>query len=148
MDEKIPVKDMRDLRAIGPRMKWQFFERLVAFVFEQNGFRASVGVVRKTGSGKRQYDVIAEGPRHVFAADCKRWTGRRYKESQLKGAADKQAERCGWLKQGTDKEIIPMIVTLLPEAIVVHGGVPIVPFEKLNSFINGWEERDESIMRI
>ena len=65
------MRTMSDLESIGPRMKWQFFEQLVGFVFDQNGFEVKVGAVRKGNGIKRQYDVIAESPRHVFAADCK-----------------------------------------------------------------------------
>ncbi|MBN2331300.1 MAG: hypothetical protein JXC85_05795 [Candidatus Aenigmarchaeota archaeon] len=145
---ELPVRTMRDLESIGPRMKWQYFEMLVGFVFEQNGYDVTVGAVRKGSWGRRQYDVLAESQRHLFAADCKRWTGRRYRESQLRSAAAKQAERCMLLKSETDKGIIPLIVTLLPEGMVIHDGVPIVPFEDLNSFLNSWEGYDEDITEI
>ena len=147
-NEELPVRTMRELESIGSRMKWQFFERLVGFVFEQNGYEVTVGAVKKGGGVKRQYDVIAESPRYIFAADCKRWTGNRYKESQLRAAAGKQTERCMLLKRETDKGIIPLIVTLMPEGISIHGGVPIVPFEKLNTFLNSWEENEEDIREI
>lgn len=145
---ELPVRTMSDLESLGPRMKWQYFERLVGFVFERNAFDVNVGVVKKGGGWKRQYDVIAENPRYIFAADCKRWTGRRYKDSQLRAAADKQTERCMLLKGETEKGIIPLIVTLMPEGIVIHGGVPIVPFEKLNTFLNSWEDNDDDIREI
>jgi hypothetical protein len=146
--EELHVHEMKDLESLGHRMKWQYFERLVGFVFEQNGFKVSSGVVRKGSGGRRQYDVIAENPRHVFAADCKRWTGRRYKDSQLRSAAEKQTERCMLLKGETEKVIIPIIVTLMPEGIVIHAGVPVVPFGKLNTFLNSWEQNDEDIREI
>ena len=146
--KEFPVRSIHDLGSIGPRMKWQYFEKLVAFVFERNGFAASVGTVKSSGYGKRQYDVIAEGPRHIFAADCKRWTGRRYKASLLRSAADKQIERCLWLKPEAKKGIIPLIVTLMDEDIVIHRGVPVVSIGKLNTFINSWEERDDGIRQI
>ena len=145
---KFPVGSMEELESIGPRMKWQYFERLVAFVFDSNGFDVSVGVVKKFGGAKRQYDVIAEGPRHIIAADCKRWTGRRYKASLLRSAADRQVERCTCLKSEAEKNIIPLIVTLMNEDIVIHQGVPIVPIEKLNTFINSWEENDDAIRHV
>jgi len=146
--EDFPVNRLSDLDSVGPRMKWQFFEKLVGFVFEQNGFGVDVGVVKKGFGTKRQYDVLAENPRYVFAADCKRWTGNRYKDSLLRAAAGKQTERCMLLKGETDKGIIPLVVTLMTEGIVIHEGVPIVPFEKLNTFLNSWEECDEDIREI
>jgi hypothetical protein len=145
---EFPVGSMEELESIGPRMKWQYFERLVAFVFESNGYDIYVNVVKRFGGAKRQYDVIAEGPRHIIAADCKRWTGRRYKASMLRNAADRQIERCLCLKSGSAKGIIPLIVTLMSEDIVIHQGVPIVPIEKLNAFINSWEENDDGIRHV
>jgi hypothetical protein len=133
-------------------MKWQFFEKLAAFVFEQNDYEVSMGIVKKFGCknrfSKRQYDIIAENPRHVFAVDCKRWTGRRYKSSQLRVAAEKHIERCILLKRDSEKEIIPLIVTLMQEGMVVHDGVPIVPIEMLNTFLNTWEECGDEIRKI
>ncbi len=146
--KEFPVKKMQDLESLGHRMKWQFFERLVAFVFEQNEWKVSVNVVKHLGHGKRQYDVIAASPRHIFAADCKRWTGRRYKASLLRAAAGKQIERCMWLKPGAKNKIIPLIVTLMPEDIIIHDGVPIVPILMLNTFIRTWEENDDEIRQI
>jgi hypothetical protein len=153
-ESEFPVKTIQDFQTLGPRMKWQFFERLVAFVFKQNDYEVAVSVVkrlgkkRSAGNTKRQYDVIAESPRHVFAADCKRWTGRRYKSSMLKSAAEKQIERCMFLKAETKKPILPLIVTLMREDVVIHDGVPVVPIEMLNSFIHSWEMDDDQIRQI
>jgi len=148
MDAGFPVDRMEDIALLGRDMKWQWFERLAAWVFEQNGFTVSAGAVRIFGRKRRQYDIIAEGSRFVFAADCKRWKGGRYKTSQLRMAAEGQIERCTLLKKGFDKEIIPLVVTLMHEDIVMHSGVPLVPIDMLNSFINSWEQAEGGIMRI
>ncbi len=148
MKRQFPVKTMEDLEKLGHRMKWQWFERLVGWVFGQNDFNVSIGIVKKNSRFKRQYDVIAEGPRHVFAVDCKRWSGNRYKASQVRKAADRQIERSLFLRKDTDKVIIPLIVTLMKEDVTVHSGVPVVPVEMLNAFLNSWEERVDEIRRI
>lgn len=145
---KLPVRDISDLGGLGKRLKWQYFERLVAFVFEQNGFEVEAGAVRTFGGSKRQYDVIASNPRHTFAVDCKRWTGRGYRSTLLRKAAERQTERCMLLRQETDRPIIPMIVTLMQEDMLIHEGVPIVPLHKLNTFLNSWERHDEGIRRV
>jgi len=136
------------LGRLGAGMKWQWFEKLAAMVFGENGFAVRQGEVRMFGATRRQYDIIAEGPRFIIAADCKRWSGNRGKASQAKRAAEAQAERCGLLRQGNPKEIIPMIITLGSEGISVHPGVPVVPIGMLNSFLNSIEEYEGLIRRI
>jgi hypothetical protein len=134
-----PVESPEDLASLGRKMKWQWFERLAAMVFEENGFSVRSNVVITGGGTRRQFDVIAESQRYIFAADCKRWKGGRYKASLLRRAAEAQIERCIFLKKTVQKDIIPMVISALNEDINIHQGVPIVPVDKLNGFINSWE---------
>ena len=148
--------EIQDIEKTGRRLKWQYFEKFAGMVFGRNGYDVSVSVVRKNSNKKRQYDVIAEGPRHVIVADCKRWTGNRYRKSQLKRAVESHIERCVFLKEISKQKdpgveagkIIPVIITLVKEDIRIHGGVPVVPFGSLNSFINDFENYDIGIMNI
>lgn len=139
MEGKYPVRSMEDLESLGHSMKWQHFEKLTGWVFENNDFEVYVNVIRKNPVMKRQYDVIAENGRHVFAADCKRWAGGRYKASAIKSSVEKHIERCVFLKNFTEKPVIPVIVTLMKEDVIIHDGVPVVPIGVLNTFLNTWE---------
>jgi len=139
---------MQDIQGLGRKLKWQWFEKLTAWVFEQNGFDVSAGTVRIKDGIKRQYDVLAEGHRYVFAVDCKRWTGGRYKSSQLRRAVEMHIERCSLICQEYGKGIIPLIVTLMQEDILIHSGVPVVPIDRLNRFINSWEQSGYEIRQI
>jgi len=47
-------------------MKWQYFEKLVAFIFDNNDFEVKHNSVLKLGKTKRQFDVIAERFGTVF----------------------------------------------------------------------------------
>lgn len=149
MNIDFPLKRIEDIASIGHSIKWQYFEKIVGFVFKENNFSVSISTVKSFNGVKRQFDVIAESPRYVFTADCKRWTKRRYKSSMLKTAVEKQVERSCYYKGESEKTIIPLIVTLMHEDLVMHEGVFIIPIEKLNDFILNWEEKySEEVTKI
>ena len=126
------IKNIEDLHNLSRKVKWQYFEKLVGWIFEQNDFKVKVNFVSK--SPKRQYDVIAEKFGNAFLVDCKKWKGGRYKTSQLKSAVEKHIKRCCLLQ--TENQKIPIIVTLLDEDMTEYNSVPIIPIQKLNAFLN------------
>lgn len=133
----IKIKSYKDLRKFLDDSRWQTFEELVGFVFEENGFEVEVGLVKiLNGKVKRQYDVIAENFKYMFVVDCKFWDKNRYKSSALRDAAETHIERCKHLE--TDKKIVPLIITSNQEDINFHKGVAIVPISKLNGFLRGY----------
>ncbi len=117
-------------------IKWQYFEKLVAFVFEKNNFETRQNVLIKFSEGKRQFDVIAERFDELFLIECKKWSGNRYKTADLRKAVDNHLERCRLFSEKENKKAVPLIVTLLEEEINNQEGVPIVSIDKLNLFIN------------
>ncbi|MBI3190150.1 restriction endonuclease [archaeon] len=133
------IKSISDLESISYQVKWQYFEKLVAWIFDQNGFCAEQNVVVKFGGQKRQFDVIAEKYDKIFLVECKKWKSSKQKLSALKSAVKKHAERCEMYSIKEGKEVYPVIVTLLEEDITDHDGVPIVPIMKLDWFLNNCE---------
>ena len=130
--QSFPIKSIKDLENISSAAKWQYFEKLVAFVFEQNGFETRTGVIIKDGYGiKRQIDVLARKYGVIYVVECKKWKG---KQRSLKAAVAKHLERCG-LYEHLYGDCLPVIVTLLDDALEVEG-VPIIPIMKLNNFLN------------
>ena len=126
------ISSLEDLQTLSKQVKWQYFEKLVGWIFEQNGFSVKVNFVSK--NPRRQYDVVAEKFNKIFIVDCKKWKGNRYKATQLKYAIKKHLERCGHFE--AEKQKTPLIVTLLDEDITEYGGIQIVPIDKLNTFLN------------
>src|SRR3989344_2171891 len=126
------IGSLQELQNLSRQVKWQYFERLGGWIFEQNDFSVKINFVSK--KPKRQYDVIAEKFGKIFLVDCKKWKGGRYKSSQLKSAAEKHLERTGLFK--SEKQKLPLIVTLIDEDISEYSGVDIVPIDKLNTFLN------------
>ena len=125
------IKSSADLERISKGGRWQNFEQLAAFIFEENGFKTKVNVVKMFGKKRRQYDVLAEKGNKLYAVDCKRWSGSRYRLSAIKTAVKKHKERCIRLEGAA----IPLIVTLIEEEIQTYKDVPIVPMQKLNAFL-------------
>ncbi len=129
-----PIKSPGDLERLSKEMKWQWFEKLVGWIFEQNGFEAEVNRVIVFPEGKRQFDVIARRFGKAFLVECKKW--KRPNSSALKNAAVKHLEKCGLFGERNPGEAIPIVVTMLQEDIKEHLDVPVVPIDKLNTFIN------------
>lgn len=124
-----------DLEMVSEGAPWQDFERLAGFIFEKNDFRVTVNTVKTWRKKRRQYDVIARKGNQTVLAECKRWSGNRYRLSALKRAVMDHKERTVFYETITNEEAIPVIVTLIEEEIRVFEGVPLVPVRKLNSFI-------------
>lgn len=140
-----PIKTIQDLESLSQSMKWQWFEKLVAWIFGQNGFEAKTGVV-ETAKGKRQYDVVAKKFDTIFLVECKK--RKKSSASAIKKAVEDHMERCLIYKTlHKEKEVIPVLVTLLEEDIRIHNGIPIVPIGKLNQFLNSWENSPVTPLR-
>jgi Restriction endonuclease len=130
------IHSIEDLAMVSEEVVWQHFERLAAFIFEKNGFRVKVNTVKTHQKTKRQYDVIAWKGNQTFLAECKKWAGNRYRLSAVKKAVEQHKERTTFYAAITNEDAIPLLVTLIEEDIRFYEGVPIVPVQKLNGFVN------------
>jgi protease II len=130
------VKSAEDLQRVSEEVVWQNFERLAAFIFEENDFQVETSKVKTKNKKRRQFDVIAKKRGKTFLVECKKWAGNRYRLSALRTAVKKHKERLEFYKDLTKENAIPIIVTLIEEDILYCDDVPIVPISKLNSFIN------------
>ena len=132
---QFPIKSISELESLSHSAKWQYFEKLVAFIFEQNGYDVEAGVVIKTGNGKRQFDVIARKYGKIFAVECKKWRNKE-RVAALNSAVKKHLERCDLYSIARRETVTPLIVTLLDDDIEEIEGVAVVPIMKLNWFLN------------
>jgi len=130
------IDSIDDLETVSEESVWQNFERLAAFIFEKNGFVVSVGTVKTRNRQRRQYDVIARKNGRTILAECKRWSGGRYRLSALMRAVAQHRERALFYENIMNESAIPVIVTLIEEEIRVFEGVPLVPVHRLNAFIS------------
>jgi Holliday junction resolvase len=143
------IKSIEDLEKVSKAVVWQNFERLVSFIFEENGFQVKTNMVKTFNRKRRQYDVIAKKNNEIFLVECKKWAGNRTRLSALKAAIEKHKERTEFYKNLTKEHAIPIIVTLIEEEIKFYEEVPIVPISKLNSFLNEVDkEANESSLAV
>lgn len=129
------IKGITDLEEASKDAIWQNFEKLVAFIFEENDYEVQINKVKSFSKKRRQYDVIARKNNQVLLVECKKWSGNRYRLSALKAAIKKHKERVNFYESATKEHAIPIIATFIEEDIKLYEGVPIVPILKLNSFI-------------
>jgi hypothetical protein len=130
------IKCIEDLDRVSTEVVWQNFERLTAFIFEENSFLAVTNTVKTLKRKRRQYDVIAKTSNKTFLIECKKWAGNRSRLSALKKAIERHIERTEFYRYLTRENAIPIVVTLVEEEIRSYEGVPIVPILRLNSFLN------------
>jgi len=139
------IGSIEDLEIVSEEIIWQNFERLAAFIFEKNDFRVTVNTVKTYHKKRRQYDVIARKSNQTFLVECKKWAGNRYRLSALKKAVEQHNERTTFYNTITHEGAIPILVTLIEEEIRLYEGVPLVPVQKLNSFIHELDKDEEGI---
>jgi hypothetical protein len=130
------IGSIGELEGVAEGSVWQHFERLTAFIFEQNGFRVSVGTVKTRNRQRRQYDVIARKNGRTLLVECKRWSKNRYRLPALRRAIGQHRERVQFYKEITQEDAVPVMVTLIEEEIRMFEGVPLVPVHRLNAFIS------------
>ena len=135
MRELFPIKSTSELEKLTYQAKWQYFEKLVAFIFEENDYFTEIGVIFKL-NGKHQIDVLAKKYDTVFAVECKKWRSKE-RASALRTAVKKHLERCDLYSIAKNKTVVPLIVTLLDDNIEEIDGVAVVPIMKLNAYLNG-----------
>jgi len=133
------IKSTDDLEQVSRKLIWQNFERLTAFIFEENDYQVQTGQVKTFNRKKRQFDVIARKDRTTYLIECKKWSGSRPRLSALKAAVAQHKERCEFFRDLTGESAIPVLVTLVEEEIQFYEGVPVVPIFRLNSFIDEME---------
>lgn len=135
------INSVSELETLSHQVRWQYFEKLAAFIFEQSGFDAKQNVVVKSGGTKRQFDVVAKDVGKTFLVECKKWESRKEKTSALRSAVNKHLERCSFYSSiNRNENIIPILVTLMDEDTAMHEGVPIVPIMKLNAFLQEFDQ--------
>ena len=140
------LKKGRDIEDLLDRIGWKEFEGFCSRVLEEHDWRVQKNFRFKSGR-RYEIDILAKKGSRILAIDCKHWGIRPGKATQLRYAAEMQAERASELSRinmldsfGKKTEFHPLIVTLLQEDINEESGVWIVPVFKLNNFLLNADE--------
>ncbi len=158
-----PDPSQRLLEALGAlddaqvkRIGWRNFESLCARLLEENGYKVLGSIWFRDQNRRYQIDVVGALLRRVICIDCKAWTKGGGLYRSIKAARDQkertiQLRRCmsaTKLQPRDEMHLYPMVVTLKSEDVTVHEGVPVVPFDKLNSFIVGFDWYEDELFRV
>lgn len=119
------------LQGLGKILSWDEFEKLAALIMERNGFEVLLNYRIK----RKEIDVLAHNDRYLIGIDCKHW--KRMSRSMLSRAAQMQKTRVGLaLESYSGLTGIAVIVTLYEIGDLQVDGIPVVPINKLISFVN------------
>ncbi|MDP6459268.1 MAG: restriction endonuclease [Candidatus Hydrothermarchaeota archaeon] len=114
---------------------WQELEELTRRILEAHGYECDFRRVFKTDRRKYEVDVIARKAEHVLAIDCKHYLKTKSRRSALKVEAKKHFERCGEYTGVHKEDVVPVIITLLDDALFYANGCIVVPLRALNDFL-------------
>ncbi|MDG6930222.1 MAG: restriction endonuclease [Nitrososphaerota archaeon] len=119
------------LQGLGKILTWDEFEKLTALIMENNGFEVLLNYRVK----RKEIDVLAHNDRYLIGIDCKHW--KRMTRSMLGRAAQMQKIRVGLAMESfRGLTGIAAIVTLYESSDWQVDGIPVVPINKLISFVN------------
>jgi Holliday junction resolvase-like predicted endonuclease len=145
------IKAGADFERVNRALGWREFEEMVAYIFEENGYRVSRRF-RFQAEGRRwEIDVLATRKPLVVCAECKHWsrglgdaTARKIVETHLEKVRvlsenpAKVVNRLrlrGW-KQAT---FIPITLSLNPARSKIYRRIPVVSVFELPRFLSDFE---------
>jgi Holliday junction resolvase-like predicted endonuclease len=120
-------------------LTWQEFEERVRDALDSAGYRIEFRRVFKSDGKRHEVDVIAHKFDHCILIDAKRYGKSRYRTSSLKSEAKKHFNRCRAFETVFKCTVIPVLVSWIDDSLVFQEGCFIVPFEKLQDFVNNVE---------
>ncbi len=118
---------------------WQEFEERVRDALDSAGYRIEFRRVFKSDGKKHEVDVIAHKFDLCILIDAKRYGKSRYRASSLKSEAKKHFNRCRAFENAFKCSVLPVLVSWIDDSLVFQEGCFIVPFEKLQDFVNNVE---------
>jgi hypothetical protein len=149
-----------DFELVISELTWQEFELLTTMVGDESGYEADTGLNFSTSDRKYQIDVILKNNPYILLIDCKHYGGFG-KQAAFRKAVAEQIERVEAVANSISdlkkklnvsawKKIIliPMIITWLDDELFFHENVPVVPFQKLRSFLQNFYLYFEDIFQM
>ncbi len=118
---------------------WQEFEERVRDALDSAGYRIEFRKVFKSDGKRHEVDVIAHKFDLCILIDAKRYGKSRYRASSIKSEAKKHFKRCRAFETAFKCTVIPVLVSWIDDSLVFQEGCFVVPFEKLQDFVNNVE---------
>jgi len=130
-NQDIKINNNLTIEELSEILTWNEFEKLTALIMEKKGFEVDLNY----RINRKEIDVLAHNSRYLIGIDCKHWKimGR----SSLGRAVQMQKARIKLVMRYFKGLLgIPVIVTLYEGFDKQLYNTPIVPINKLISFVN------------
>lgn len=131
-----------DIHECSKVLSWKDFENFTSELLTMFEYTTRVNIV--LSKPRAQLDVVGIKKDFAITIDCKHW--KQSNKTTLTIFAEKQIRRTMlWLQR--EKKItkaIPLIITLDNVFFKLINGVPIVPILNLKSFLNDFDQTDDS----
>jgi len=131
-----------DIHECSKVLSWKDFENFTSELLAMFEYTTRVNIV--LSKPRAQLDVVGIKKDFAITIDCKHW--KQSNKTTLTIYAEKQIRRTMlWLQR--EKKItkaIPLIITLDNVFFKLINGVPIVPILNLKSFLNDFDQTDDS----
>lgn len=137
-----------DLERVDSFLDWKEFEKIVAIVFERNGYSVEKSLRFKHRGRRWEIDVVGCKRPLAVCVDCKHWHHGMY-PSVLRKIVEEQVERTSALAESLPELIskigcaswekvkfIPAVLSLVQGRFKFYENVPIVPVLQLQNFLS------------
>ena len=119
---------------ISGKLDWHDFELFSSELLKYHGYTVYTNFRIK--NPKREIDIIGLRSQKALLIDCKHW--KKKSIDGLKQIVEKQKNRSKLFIQKSNmniQNVFPIVLTFLPNNDGIIDGVPIIPINKLNSFL-------------
>jgi Nuclease-related domain len=143
----IAIHNGVDVVDICSKINWHDFELFSSEILKCHGYNVFTNFRLK--NPRREIDVIGIKSQNVLLVDCKHW--KKKSLSGLKKIVERQKNRSTLFMQKTKLNIenaFPIVLTFLPNNFLFIDDVPIIPINKLNSFLLDFDYINHNLYKI
>jgi hypothetical protein len=143
----IAIHNGVDVVDICSKINWHDFELFSSEILKCHGYNVFTNFRLK--NPRREIDVIGIKSQNALLVDCKHW--KKKSLSGLKKIVERQKNRSTLFIQKTKLNIenaFPIVLTFLPNNSLYIDDVPIIPINKLNSFLLDFDYINHNIYKI
>jgi nuclease-like protein len=143
----IAIRNGVDVVDICSRINWHDFELFSSEIMKCHGYNVFTNFRLK--NPRREIDVVGIKSQNALLVDCKHW--KKKSLSGLEKIVEKQKNRSILFIQKTTLNIenaFPIVLTFLSNNFLFIDDVPIIPINKLNSFLLDFDCTNHNIYKI
>lgn len=144
----IAVKSGADFQRVSKQLHWKEFEEIVAFTFEENGYKVKRRFRFLTKERRWEIDILATKKPIIICAECKHWF-KSLGDSTARSIIDGHFEKVRVMSENVEliseiirvnswgrAIIIPMVLSLIPARSKIYRRIPMVSVFELPNFLS------------